>query len=661
MTIRNVIITFCFSVVALFGSCNEQKVRNWIITSPDGSVLLTVSTLGVENYFDIPSPLSYSVELVAEGEHILAVRPSPLGIIRSDEDFSKDLELVSTHGPVVVDKEYFMISGKRSLRRDHYSEFSLTFRNSNNALLELLFRVYNEGVAFSYRFPEESDSLYTVLRELTGFHIPVPGEAWKQPYDTLGIWSPAYEYGYEPVLAVGDYPPLSTGWGFPVLFHTNGVWIFVSETAVYDEYCGSHLAADAHDGKYKLHFPHEWENYGLGDVHPVSSLPWQTPWRFIVVGTTPAPIVETTLPHDLARPVALQDVSWIKPGISSWSWWSDHSSSYFLEPLKQYVDLASGMDWPYSLVDAGWHVMSGGTVEELIEYAGMKEVGIYLWYNSGGPHTKVMDAGPRDLMHDREIRREEFERISKLGVKGVKIDFFQSEKQNMIQLYLDILRDAADFELMVNFHGCTFPRGWERTYPNLVTMEGVRGAELYSYPGFPPTAPYLNSIYPFTRNVMGSMDYTPVTFTDFSPQSIRQTTWAHELALSVLFESALQHFADNIKGFRKQPREVLEFLSSVPTVWDNTWFIDGYPGRLAVLCREKDDIFYLAGINGEMVPKEFTFTLGHLPEGSFKMSIIADGEHMEDYKFKDMVIGNETPVSLHLLPAGGFVAQITRI
>ncbi len=661
MSINNIASFISIAVITVIGACNNETEKTWVIESPDGSISVTISTGGIENFHGISAPLSYSVEITGEGEKLTAIKPSPLGIIREDEDFSKNLTLVKASGPANFDEEYYMISGKRSLRRNHYNRFSLTFRNDNNALLEVIFRLYNDGVAFSYRFPEKSDNSYRVLRELTGFHIPVPGEAWKQPYDTLGIWSPAYEYGYEPVQAIGDYPPMSTGWGFPVLFHTNDVWVFVSETAVYDEYCGSHLAAEASDGKYKLQFPHDWENYGIGDVHPVSSLPWQTPWRFIVVGRTLAPIVETTLPHDLARPVALEDISWINPGIASWSWWSDHSSSYFYEPLKQYVDLAAEMNWPYSLVDAGWHMMSGGTVEELIEYANSKDVGINLWYNSGGNHTRVMDAGPRDLMHKREIRRKEFERISRLGVKGVKIDFFQSEKQNMIQLYLDILRDAADFQIMVNFHGCTFPKGWERTYPNLLTMEGVRGAELYSYPGFPPTAPYLNCIYPFTRNVMGSMDYTPVTFTNFSPQSIRQTTWAHELALSVIFESALQHFADNISGFRQQPAKVLDFLRNVPTVWDNTWFVDGYPGKLAVLFRQKDGVYYLGGINGEMEPKDVTFTLRHLPEGNYILSLIADGEHKEDYKIKELTVNRETPVTLHMLPAGGFAAQITRL
>ncbi len=157
------------------------------------------------------------------------------------------------------------------------------------------------------------------------------------------------------------------------------------------------------------------------------------------------------------------------------------------------------------------------------------------------------------------------------------------------------------------------------------------------------------------------MDYTPVTFTNFSPQSIRQTTWAHELALSVIFESALQHFADNIRGFRQQPAEVLNFLRNVPTVWDDTWFVDGYPGKFAVLCRKKDDVYYLGGINGEMEPKDVTFTLRHLTEGNYILSLIADGEHKEDYKIKELTVNRETPVTLHMLPAGGFVAQITRL
>jgi hypothetical protein len=302
--------------------------------------------------------------------------------------------------------------------------------------------------------------------------------------------------------------------------------------------------------------------------------------------------------------------------------------------------------------------MEGGSLQELAEYAENKGVKLWIWYNSGGPHTKVMNAGPRDLVYNKEIRRAEFKRISDMGIVGIKVDFFQSDKQQIIKLYHDIIKDAADFNIMVNTHGCTLPRGWFRTYPNLMTMEAVRGAELYGYPPFATEAVRLNTIYPFTRNVMGSMDYTPVTFSDYMEESAHRTTNAHELALSVIFESGVQHFADRYESYEAQPDFVVDFLNNVPVTWDDTYFVDGFPGKEVVMARKKQDTYFLAGINGEFKEKTLTFDLDFLPEGQFEMTLIKEGDTPRSFNTETMSIAGKDSFSIDIMPAGGFVAVI---
>ena len=565
---------------------------------------------------------------------------------------------MSSSGVTVIDEEYSLLSGKRLSNHNYCHQLSLTFSNKNGSHLEIQFRAYNDGVAFRYVFPVKKDTMHTITRELTGFNVPLPGKAWILPYDSLGEWSPAYESVYENEIEIGTPAPSTTGWAFPALMKIPGAWLLISESGLDETYCGSHLAAEAPDGNYSIEFPHEWESYGLGKSHPESTPPWQTPWRVIITGTSLGTIVESSLITHLAKPNQLQDTSWIQPGRASWSWWGDHASGSDYEKLKKYVDFAAEMGWEYSLVDADWHVMQGGSIEELIEYATSKNVGIWLWYNSGGPHTRVMNAGPRDLMYVPEIRKDELQKISKLGVKGIKVDFFQSDKQDIIKLYLDIARDAAENKIMLNTHGSTLPRGWNRTYPNFITMEGVRGAELYGWPGFSPQAVYLNAIYPYTRNVVGPMDYTPVTFSDYSEASKRLTTHAHELALSVVFESGVVHFADRIEGFMSVPEKVRVFLKEVPVTWDDIFFIDGYPGDLFVVARKKGEKYYVAGINGEQTGKTIHYKLPFLPEGNYNYQIFADGDGPRSFEIKEIDITPDTELTAELLPAGGFTGVV---
>jgi hypothetical protein len=299
--------------------------------------------------------------------------------------------------------------------------------------------------------------------------------------------------------------------------------------------------------------------------------------------------------YHLAAPSEISVTDWIKPGVSSWSWWSEGSSPRDYDKLKSFVDMAAEMGWKYSLVDAGWEKMEGGNLSELASYANSKGIGLLVWYNSGGPHN-VVEASPRDLFFDADIRKKELKWLKEIGASGVKVDFFQSDKQKIIKLYLDILKDAAEAEIVVNFHGCTLPRGWSRTWPNLLTMEAVRGGEAYRFDRkFPELSPAHHTIIPFTRNVVGPVDYTPLTYSDNRYPHI--TTFGHETALTVIFESGIQHLADHQKVYRNQPEYILEYLKHLPAAWDETRFIAGRPGEMVILARRSGEKWFIAGIN----------------------------------------------------------------
>ncbi|MBM4029937.1 MAG: glycoside hydrolase family 97 protein, partial [Planctomycetes bacterium] len=356
---------------------------------------------------------------------------------------------------------------------------------------------------------------------------------WVHPYDKATKYTPAYETYYVNGVAADTPSPNEAGWAFPLLFCTadRSRWALLTEASLDGSYCGTRLTQKTVDGVYRIRFPDEGEGDGTGAAEPSWTLPWTTPWRVVILGDSVGDIVESTLVTDVSPASVVKDTSWIKPGRASWSWLFDHDSPQDCTKLNAWVDLAAALGWEYSLVDANWDRMKNGTIHDLLAYAQSKGVSLLLWYNSGGPHNHVSEK-PRGLMDHPEIRREELKNLSKWGVKGVKVDFFQSDKQNIIQLYHDILRDAAEARIMVNFHGCTLPRGWSRTYPHLMTMEAVRGEECYSFDKrFTAEAPTHNVIIPFTRNVVGPMDYTPVMFADNVYPHL--TTYTHELALPV--------------------------------------------------------------------------------------------------------------------------------
>jgi hypothetical protein len=534
------------------------------------------------------------------------------------------------------------------------------FQSPNGKPLDLTVRVANDGLAFRYAFPDRSAATHRVEEELTGFTVANGSHGWLLPHQTAGKWAPAYEEFFSEVDA-GTASPNAAGWSYPALFRlADGQhWILITEAGLDPGYCGTRLRAEVPGGTYRVRFPDAAEGLGTGEVEPSSTLPWQTPWRVVIAGDSLASIVESTLVTDLSAPTALADVSWIHPGRASWGWWKDDDASKKEDVLDRFIDLASAMTWEYSLIDANWHMLPDGALERVIDHARQQHVGIMLWYNSGGPHNDVTEWGPRDRLFDPEKRRAEFARIAALGVKGVKVDFWQSDKQQLIGLYYDMMKDAAAARLLIDFHGSTIPRGWSRTFPNLVSMEAVFAAEQYKYQArMSEQGAWHNTVLPFTRNVIGPMDYTPVTFSD--AKFPHQTTNAHELALSVVFESGLVHFADGPEAYAALPEAAKQFLKDVPVAWDDTKLVDGMPGKLAVIARRQGTTWWVGGISGATEPQTVPLDLSFLDDGEFDVIIVRDGALPRQMVTESATMRAIDRVNIPLLPRGGFALRFSK-
>jgi len=625
------------------------------LASPDGRTTIELRRGPTGNH-EVGGPLVYRV--TRDGQEVLA--DSPLGLHRADQRFdAATLTLVGAADLRTIDERYTLPHGKA---RDHHvaaRERTLHFKNPAGAPLDIVLRAQNDGVAFRYVFPDRGGGTRSVLEEATGFRVPAGSTAWMLPRQPGGKYAPAYEDLFEQV-ASGTPAKLADGWDFPALFKTGGgKWVLLTESALDGTYCGSHLAQNAAGGTYRIAFPDPGEGLGVGKSAPESTLPWTMPWRVIVVGDRAGQIIESDLVTDVAPASAIGAAAWVKPGRAAWSWWSMSDSPKHADQLNAFTDLAAEMGWEYALVDANWNFMQTGTIDAVIAHAKAKNVGLLFWYNSGGPHNDVTEA-PRDRMTTHEQRVKEMAQLRAWGVKGIKVDFWLSDKQDRIAQYRDLLKDAADFQLMVDFHGSTIPRGWQREFPNLIGMEAVAGAEQYKFrEDYAGKAPWLNTVLPFTRNVAGPMDFTPVTFSDAKFQ--HQTTNGHELALSVVFETPIQHFADSVDSYRSMPDAVKMFLQQVPTAWDETRVVSGEPGQSLVVARRDGGVWYIGGINGTGGIAENGVRASFLGDGTWRWTAIGDGGTPRQFAATngELRAGESLPFP-KMLPNGGFVMRLER-
>lgn len=573
------------------------------VSSPDKNIVVTC---------DIPKA---EYQITYKGEVVL--RNSRLGVRRDDEDFSQNLSLVKRTAPTTVKDQYTTLNAKKSAISYTATERVWETKTASGKRMNIVFRVSNDGVAFRYVFPETSTELKRISSEATSFHFPVSTRAWLQPKTEAQSGfehsNPSYEAHYSMDIATGTPAPGKNGWIYPALFKTSNAWVMLTEADLGRTYCGTALQQDSPDSEYKINFPQAPEVFtnGKPTLNPESTLPWKTPWRILVIGTLKT-VQESTLGTDLALPARKMDASFVKPGKSSWSWVIEKDATTIYSVQKKYVDFAADMNWQYCLIDAGWDQTIGyDSVKVLTDYAKTKKVGMLLWYNSAGSWNTVKFT-PRDKLLTHESRVAEFSKLQKMGVKGVKIDFFGGDGQSMINYYVDILEDAAAHQIMVNFHGATLPRGLQRTYPNLITTEAVFGYEMITFSQDAANkAPQHSVMCAMVRNAFDPMDFTPMNLYKI-PRIKRTTTSAFELATSVTFLSGIQHFAETPAGMTHVPDYVKAFLRQLPTHWDDVRFIDGYPGKLYVVARKAGRKWYVAGINGETIDKSLDLDLGFL-------------------------------------------------
>lgn len=595
--------------------------------------------------------------------HEAVIEPSPLGLTRSDADFTTGLQFASSSETRPVEETYTLHGSKEREVSRRANERVFRLRNGVGMTITLTVRAFDDGIGFRYGFPGQGSQVLQWTGEATGFNLPDEGRVWTQPYQKVDVWAPGYEAEYVNGAPIGTSAGVPEGWAMPLLAATKGRWTMLAESNVGPDAFAIHLQPEAPGGLYLARLPEAPETYGVAPQAASITLPWESPWRVIITGKSPGDIVESTLITDLASPSKVEDTSWIRPGLATWSWWSDHPSPGNFDKLMPFIDAAAELGWPYSLVDLGWHQMQGGDIAELARKAAERRVGLLVWYNSAGKHNEVPDAGPRHLVNDPLVRDAEFARIAAMGIKGIKVDFMQSDKQFVIGLYHDILGAAAKHKLLVNFHGATAPKGWERTWPHLLTMEAVRGGEQYWEQAFAEKAHTLNTIYAFTRNAVGPMDYTPTVFNrpvETNAKMVQnQTTHAHELALLVVFQSGIQHVIEHATGLMAQPDYVKEFLNRMPAAWDETRVLAGEPGRLAIIARRSGNTWYVGGINGTDNPTKEHLDLGFLTGGKRTISLITDSSERRTSLHRKIVSKPDEKLPVNLSPRGGFAAKIT--
>lgn len=644
--IRMTNLLFVLGVAGFLVSC--AKTEPELLTSPDQQ--LSVNVFIADN-----NKLAYSVKRGAQP----VILPSSLGLQLTTADFTQGVSIESQSAVVSVTDSYQMRVGKKSAIAYRANEQTFAIVNAQKQKLALTFRVSNDGVAFRYAVTDPVVATKHFIKETSSFTLAPSAKAWLQPMSIAQTgWSntnPSYEENYQNEMPLGTEPSLKQGWVFPALFNAGDTWVVISETAMDGSWHGSHLQQGASANEYTLAPPQTEEVFisasgEKGALLANSADALVSPWRILAIGSL-AQIMESTLGTDLAQPAVTIDSSFIKPGHSAWSWAILKDDFTTFDVQKKFIDYAAEMHWDYTLIDADWDKKIGyEKLQELVNYAAQKNIGILVWYNSSGDWNQT-PYSPKSQLITHELRVAEFARLQKIGVKGVKIDFFGGDGQSFMQYYLDILNDAAAHHLSVNFHGATLPRGWQRTYPNLMTMESIKGFEYttFTQENQDVLAPHVVTAL-FTRNLFDPMDYTPMAFGDI-PNIKRVTENSFELAESVLMISGIQHFAEIPEGMATAPEYVKAFLRELPREWDDVKFIDGYPGKFAVIARRAGDAWYIAGINAEQENKTLSLDLSFA--GDKKGILIASGAGERDFALQE--IDSNAPQTISLRPSAGFV------
>ena len=658
-----------FGILAL-ASVITATAETREIVSPDGGLKVCVSDDG--------GKASYTVSL----KGVTCIEKSPLGLVLNFADYTSGLKMAQGETQKTVDVDYQLRNIKRSHVSHKASEMTIPFTKDGNPVFDLVMHVSDNDVAFKYLIHAQGNTQVAVVKEeKTGFTLPDGTTTFlcpqSGPMQGFARTSPSYETNYALDEAMGK-----NGWGngysFPCLFKVQSpqaprggmsdaaAWILISETGVDGSYCAGRLLCAANSpsgetgvtGAYVIGQPQPGEMNGVGTTSPAIALPGCTPWRTITVGTSLAPIVETTIPFDVVKPkyAAKQEA---KYGRGSWSWIIGMDPSCNFDEQKRYIDFSAAMGYESVLVDALWDTQIGREkIAELARYGKSKGVALYLWYNSNGSWNDAPQ-GPRHLMDKSQARRAEMAWMKSIGIRGIKVDFFGGDKQPMMQLYEDILADANDYGLLVIFHGCTLPRGWERMFPAYAASEAVLASEnLHFSQGMCDAEARNASIHPFIRNTVGSMDFGGSTLNKFynannKSGSQRKTSDVFALATAIMFQSPVQHFALAPNNLEDAPSWAIDFMKNVPTTWDDVKFIDGYPGKYCIMARRTGDKWYVVGINAQESPVKIKLSLPMFNAGS-QLKHYSDTEKLEG-SVKTLKLSKKKEVQISIPCNGGVV------
>ena len=629
---------------------------NLSVSSPNGQLVVTVS--------ETDGNITYAATL--NGQPVIT--PSALGLKTNIATFTENLSIFNFQSSI-FNAQYQMRGTKASKANYHANQLTVDLQNKAGQRFSIIFQVSDNDIAFRYAIPRQKVGRREykralVYEELTSFNFPDgtttfispqigPETGWEQT-------KPSYEEGYSADAPMATPSQHGHGYIFPALFHLPNAWALVSETGVGSNYCGSHLS-DYQAGKgYTVAYPDKGENNGVGSEFAGIPLPGETPWRTITVGTSLKPIVETTISYDLVEPLYEPSIDY-KPGRYTWSWliWQDTSINY--DDQVKFIDLASAMGFEYCLVDNWWDTQIGRErIAELSRYAQSKGVHLLLWYNSNG-YWNDAPQGPRNCMNTAIAREREMKWMQSIGIKGIKVDFFGGDKQQTMALYEDILSDANRYGLQVVFHGCTIPRGWERMYPNYVASEAVLASEnVFFNEGAAIKEPFDLTLHPFCRNATASMDWGGIIMNkylskDNKSRHTRKTTDIFEMASGIIMQTSVQCVAIQPNNLEELPQFELDFLRDLPTTWEETRFIEGYPGKYVVLARKAAATgqWYIAGLNAMKEPLALTLDLSSFGPLS---KLYIDNKASEP-TLSPLKLGKKGLTKLTLQPNGGFIIK----
>ena len=657
------------SILLLGALC--AQANNYTVTSPDGKLAVNVECKDGKAFYTV----DYN------GKQMLA--PSALGLVANYGDFSKEL----TMGSLKSEKKhlaYKMTRIKKSnIEKDAY-EATIGFLNAKKDSMTLRLHVSDNDVAYRYemiRPKKDNPKSVIIYNEVSGFNFPAQTTTFLCPQITpMTGWErtkPSYEEEYTPDAPMAKKSQFGVGYTFPCLFKVGQEgWVLVSETGVSSAYPGSRLS-DYEAGKgYTVAFPQKGENNGVGSEYAGIPLPGETPWRTITVGSSLAPIVETTIPYDVVTPLYEASQTY-KPSRYTWSWliWQDNSINY--DDQVKMIDVAAAQGYEAILVDNWWDKQIGRKrIEELSKYAQSKGVHLMLWYNSNGFENDAPQT-PRQVMNNSIARKKDMAWMKKIGVVGIKVDFFGGDKQETMKLYEDILSDANDYGLEVIFHGCTIPRGWERMYPNYVSSEAALASEnVYFTDYHAKKEAFEMTMHPFSRNAVASFDWGGVMMNkyfskDNKSRHQRYTSDIFEMATAITNQSSVNCVCLYPNNLQDVPQWELDWLKAVPTAWDDVKFIAGYPTKYAVVARKASaengsgaalsaGKWFVGGLNATDKPLALTL---NLPMFAGKtVTYLTDQPKKKGEKFftsvkKTLKVGKDGKAKVVIQPNGGIIIE----